>query len=103
MRSEKASPSGLLLLQNPVRPRSSAPHGAAIAAAVEVLRQRPDVAQHPILMAGISRGGILSIAYAGMHPRESPSFHGVASAPAQISVKKAPYSSSFMRAKSYRG
>jgi len=41
-----------------------------IAAAVEVLRQRPDVAQQPILMAGISRGGILSIAYAGMHPRE---------------------------------
>lgn len=41
-----------------------------IAAAVEVLRQRPDVAEQPILMAGISRGGILSIAYAGMHPRE---------------------------------
>jgi len=41
-----------------------------IAAAVEVLRQRPDVAREPILMAGISRGGILSIAYAGMHPRE---------------------------------
>ena len=41
-----------------------------IAAAVEVLRQRPDVARQPILMAGISRGGILSIAYAGMHPRE---------------------------------
>ena len=41
-----------------------------IAAAVEVLRQRPDVARQPILMTGISRGGILSIAYAGMHPRE---------------------------------
>ncbi|HSV24635.1 MAG TPA: alpha/beta hydrolase [Xanthobacteraceae bacterium] len=41
-----------------------------IAAAVEVLRQRPDVARRPILMAGISRGGILSIAYAGMYPRE---------------------------------
>jgi dienelactone hydrolase len=41
-----------------------------IAAAVEVLRQWPDVARQPILMAGISRGGILSIAYAGMHPRE---------------------------------
>src|SRR5262249_31297169 len=41
-----------------------------IAAAVEVLRQRPDVAGQPILMAGISRGGILSIAYAGMQPRE---------------------------------
>jgi dienelactone hydrolase len=41
-----------------------------IDAAVEVLRQRPDVARQPILMAGISRGGILSIAYAGMHPDE---------------------------------
>ncbi len=41
-----------------------------IAAAVEVLRRRPDVARQPILMAGISRGGILSIAYAGMHPGE---------------------------------
>jgi dienelactone hydrolase len=41
-----------------------------IAAAVEVLRQRPDVARQPILMVGISRGGILSIAYAGIHPRE---------------------------------
>jgi dienelactone hydrolase len=41
-----------------------------IAAAVEELRQRPDVARQPILMAGVSRGGILSIAYAGMHPRE---------------------------------
>jgi dienelactone hydrolase len=41
-----------------------------IAAAVEVLRQRPDVARQRNLMAGISRGGILSIAYAGMHPSE---------------------------------
>jgi dienelactone hydrolase len=41
-----------------------------IAAAVEELRQRPDVARQPILMAGVSRGGILSIAYAGMHPHE---------------------------------
>ena len=41
-----------------------------IAAAVEVLLQRPDVARRPILMAGFSRGGILSIVYAGMHPRE---------------------------------
>jgi len=41
-----------------------------IVAAVEELRQRPDVTRQPILMAGVSRGGILSIAYAGMHPRE---------------------------------
>jgi dienelactone hydrolase len=41
-----------------------------IAAAVAVLRQRRDVARQPILMAGISRGGILSIAYAGIHPHE---------------------------------
>jgi dienelactone hydrolase len=41
-----------------------------IAAAVEVLLQRPDVARRLILMAGVSRGGILSIAYVGAHPRE---------------------------------
>ncbi len=41
-----------------------------IEAAVEVLRQRPEVAPQPIVMVGISRGGILSVAYAGMHPRE---------------------------------
>src|SRR5260370_4983035 len=41
-----------------------------IAAAAHVLRQRPDVARQPILMAGISPGGILSIAFAGVHPRE---------------------------------
>ena len=41
-----------------------------IAAAVEVLSQRPDAARRPILMAGVSRGGILSIAYAGMRPLE---------------------------------
>jgi len=32
--------------------------------------QRPDVAGRAILMTGFSRGVILSIAYAGMHPRE---------------------------------
>ena len=41
-----------------------------IEAAVEVLGQRPDVAQQPIVMVGVSRGGILSIGYAGMHPHE---------------------------------
>src|SRR5262249_45369910 len=41
-----------------------------IEAAVEVLRQRADIAQQPIIMVGISRGGILSVAYAGMHPQE---------------------------------
>ena len=43
---------------------------ADIEAAVEMLRQRPDVAPQPIVMVGASRGGILSIAYAGMHPQE---------------------------------
>lgn len=41
-----------------------------IEAAVEVLRQRSEVAQQPIIMMGVSRGGILSVAYAGMHPQE---------------------------------
>ena len=38
--------------------------GAAIAA----LQRRPDVAGEQILLGGQSRGGALSIAYAGMHP-----------------------------------
>src|SRR6516225_177343 len=39
-----------------------------IAAAMLALRQRPDVAPSRVLIGGISRGGILSVAYAGMHP-----------------------------------
>jgi dienelactone hydrolase len=41
-----------------------------IAAAVAVLRQRPDVAPSRVLIGGQSRGGILAVAYAGMHPDE---------------------------------
>lgn len=37
-------------------------------AAVTALRKRPDVSNHPVLLAGQSRGGMLSIAYAGRHP-----------------------------------
>ena len=40
--------------------------GAAIAA----LQRRPDVAGGTILLGGQSRGGALSIAYAGMHPEQ---------------------------------
>jgi pimeloyl-ACP methyl ester carboxylesterase len=39
-----------------------------IGAAMDALRQRPDVAPSRVLIGGQSRGGILSIAYAGMHP-----------------------------------
>jgi hypothetical protein len=39
-----------------------------IGAAIEALRRRTDVAMTPILIGGVSRGGILSIAYAGQHP-----------------------------------
>jgi pimeloyl-ACP methyl ester carboxylesterase len=39
-----------------------------IGAAMAALRQRPDVASSRILIGGQSRGGILSVAYAGMHP-----------------------------------
>jgi pimeloyl-ACP methyl ester carboxylesterase len=39
-----------------------------IGAAMAALRQRPDVAPSPVLIGGQSRGGILSVAYAGMHP-----------------------------------
>jgi pimeloyl-ACP methyl ester carboxylesterase len=39
-----------------------------IAAAMAALKQRPDVAPSRVLIGGESRGGILSVAYAGMHP-----------------------------------
>jgi dienelactone hydrolase len=39
-----------------------------IEAAVAALRRRPDVKDKRMLMAGSSRGGALSIAYAGVHP-----------------------------------
>lgn len=41
-----------------------------IAAAMTALRHRPDVAPSRVLIGGQSRGGILSVAYAGMHPDE---------------------------------
>jgi dienelactone hydrolase len=39
-----------------------------IDAAIAALRRRPDVAPAPVLIGGQSRGGVLSIAYAGLHP-----------------------------------
>jgi pimeloyl-ACP methyl ester carboxylesterase len=42
---------------------------ADIDAAIVALRQRRDVAPTPILIGGVSRGGVLSIAYGGIHPR----------------------------------
>lgn len=39
-----------------------------IEAAIIALRHRPDVAPSRVLIGGQSRGGILSAAYAGMHP-----------------------------------
>ena len=41
-----------------------------IEAAMELLMARPDVDSSRIVMSGISRGGILSVAYAGQHPNE---------------------------------
>ena len=41
-----------------------------IAAAIDVLRKWPDVQSGPLLIGGQSRGGILSIAYAGKHPQQ---------------------------------
>jgi dienelactone hydrolase len=43
---------------------------ADIEAAVAVLRGWPNVKKGRVLMAGVSRGGALSIAYAGMHPHD---------------------------------
>ena len=41
-----------------------------IDAAISVLRRRQDVAPGPVLIGGTSRGGVLSIAYAGQHPKQ---------------------------------
>ena len=41
---------------------------ADVDAAVAALRKRPDVRPGPVLLAGQSRGGALSVAYAGLHP-----------------------------------
>jgi pimeloyl-ACP methyl ester carboxylesterase len=41
-----------------------------IAAAIAALRLRPDVRKGPILVGGQSRGGLLSVAYAGRHPEQ---------------------------------
>lgn len=41
---------------------------ADVDAAVEALKQRPDVRAGPVLVLGQSRGGILAVAYAGLHP-----------------------------------
>ena len=40
-------------------------------AAIAVLRRRQDVGPGPVLIGGQSRGGVLSIAYAGMHPEQT--------------------------------
>ena len=39
-------------------------------AAITALRRRPDVAPTPVLIGGTSRGGVLSVAYAGLHPAQ---------------------------------
>jgi dienelactone hydrolase len=41
-----------------------------IDAAISALRRRQDVAPAPVLVGGVSRGGVLSIAYAGLHPEQ---------------------------------
>lgn len=41
-----------------------------IDAAIAALRRRPDVAPTPVLIGGQSRGGVLAVAYAGLHPAQ---------------------------------
>jgi dienelactone hydrolase len=48
-----------------------------VEAAMATLKQRPDVAPSPVLIGGQSRGGILSVAYAGMHPDQIDQILGV--------------------------
>lgn len=45
-----------------------------ISAAIKALRQHPDVETSPILIGGVSRGGALSVAWAGRNPSDA---HGV--------------------------
>lgn len=45
-----------------------------IDSAMAALRRRPDISNAPVLLSGNSRGGILSTAYAGLHPDQ---VHGV--------------------------
>jgi dienelactone hydrolase len=42
-----------------------------IDAAIAVLRRRRDVVAGPVLIGGHSRGGVLSVAYSGMHPEQT--------------------------------
>ena len=41
-----------------------------IDAAIAALRRRQDIAPAPVLIGGVSRGGVLSVAYAGLHPKQ---------------------------------
>jgi dienelactone hydrolase len=41
-----------------------------VEAAIAALRRRQDVAPTPVLIGGQSRGGVLSVAYAGLHPAQ---------------------------------
>ncbi len=43
---------------------------ADIDAAIAALRRRPDVAPGPVLIGGQSRGGVLAVAWAGLHPEQ---------------------------------
>lgn len=43
---------------------------ADVAAAVTALRRRPDVVPSRLVIGGVSRGGVLSVAYAGIHPEQ---------------------------------
>ncbi len=42
-----------------------------IDAAIAVLRRRQDVAPGPVLIGGQSRGGVMSVVYAGRHPEQT--------------------------------
>lgn len=41
-----------------------------IESAIAALRRRPDISDASVLLSGTSRGGILSTAYAGLHPEQ---------------------------------
>ena len=41
-----------------------------VSAAIAALRRRPDVAPMPVLIGGQSRGGVLAVSWAGLHPEQ---------------------------------
>jgi pimeloyl-ACP methyl ester carboxylesterase len=70
---------------------------SVVDAAITALRRRQDVAPTPVLLGGTSRGGVLSIASAGLHPEQVAGvINFVGGWPARFIRPRAPRTISFM-------